>query len=40
MTTEIWIVSMLFLGISLLVTAVLKSKFTGYSKIPLANGLS
>jgi len=40
MTTEIWIVSLLFLGISLLVSAVLKSKFTRYSKILLANGLS
>ncbi|MGH2553192.1 MAG: zinc metallopeptidase [Chitinophagaceae bacterium] len=40
MTTEIWIVSLLFLGISLLVSSILKSKFTGYNKIPLANGLS
>ena len=40
MTPEIWIVSILFLGISLLVSAILKSKFTKYSKIPLANGLS
>ncbi len=40
MTTEIWLVSMLFLGISLLVSAILKSKFTRYIKIPLANGLS
>ena len=40
MTIEIWIVSMLFLGISLLVSAILKSKFTRYNKVPLTNGLS
>lgn len=40
MTSEIMIVSLVFLGISFLVSAVLKSKFTKYSKIPLANGLS
>lgn len=40
MTTEIWIVSLLFFGISLLVSAILKSKFTRYSKIPLSNGMS
>jgi uncharacterized protein len=40
MTTEIWIVSLLFLGISLLVSSILKSKFTRYSKIPLANGMT
>jgi Zn-dependent membrane protease YugP len=40
MTTEIWVVSMIFLGISFLVSAILKSKFTRYSKIPLANRMS
>ena len=40
MTTEIWIVSMLFLGISLLVSGLLRSKFSRYAKVPLANGLS
>jgi uncharacterized protein len=40
MTSEIMIVSLVFLGISFLVSSVLKSKFTRYSKIPLANGLS
>jgi uncharacterized protein len=40
MTPQIWIVSMAFLGISFLVSAILKNKFTRYSKIPLANGLS
>ncbi len=40
MTSEIFIVSLIFLGISFLVSAVLKSKFTRYSKIGLANGLS
>ena len=34
------IVSLAFLGISFLVSAILKSKFTKYSKIPLANGMS
>lgn len=40
MTSGIMIVSLVFLGISFLVSAILKSKFTKYSKIPLANGLS
>jgi uncharacterized protein len=40
MTSEIMIVSLVFLGISFLVSSVLKSKFTKYSKVPLANGLS
>lgn len=40
MSSEIMIVSLLFLGISFLVSAILKSKFTKYSKIPLSNGMS
>lgn len=40
MTNEIMLVSLVFLGISFLVSAVLKSKFTKYSKVPLSNGLS
>lgn len=40
MSSEIMIVSLLFLGISFVVSAILKSKFTKYSKIPLSNGLS
>jgi Zn-dependent membrane protease YugP len=40
MSNEIFVVSLVFLGISFLVSAVLKSKFTKYSKIPLANGMS
>lgn len=40
MTPEILIVSLIFMGISFLVSAVLKSKFTKYSKVPLSNGLS
>lgn len=40
MSNEIFLVSMLFLGISFLVSAVLKSKFNKYAKIPLANGMS
>ena len=40
MSSEIFLVSMVFLGISFLVSAILKSKFSKYSKIPLANGMS
>ncbi len=40
MTSSIMIVSIIFLGISMLVSLVLKSKFTKYSKVPLRNGLS
>jgi Zn-dependent membrane protease YugP len=40
MTPEIMIVSILFVGISLVVSMILKNKFTKYSKIPLANGLT
>lgn len=40
MSSEIFIVSLVFLGISFLVSAILKSKFTKYSKIPLSNGMS
>jgi Zn-dependent membrane protease YugP len=40
MTPSIMIVSFLFLGISMLVSMVLKSKFKKYSKVPLRNGLS
>ena len=40
MSNEIFIVSLVFLGISFLVSAILKSQFTKYSKIGLANGLS
>lgn len=40
MTPSIMIVSFLFLGISMLVSMVLKSKFTKYSKLPLKGGLS
>jgi uncharacterized protein len=34
------LISLLFLGISLLVSAILKSKFTTYGKIPLSSGLT
>ena len=34
------IVSLIFLGISMLVSFVLKSKFNKYSKVPLSNGLT
>jgi Zn-dependent membrane protease YugP len=40
MTPSIMIVSLIFLGISMLVSLVLKSKFTKYSKVPLSSGLS
>ncbi len=40
MSSEILLVSLLFLGISFVVSAILKSKFTKYSKIPLSNGMS
>ncbi len=40
MTPEILIVSLVFMGISFLVSAILKSKFTKYSKVPLSSGLS
>jgi Zn-dependent membrane protease YugP len=34
------IVSLVFLGISMLVSMILKGKFSGYSRIPLTNGMS
>src|SRR5215510_5606746 len=40
MTPSIMIVSLVFLGISMLVSMVLKSKFTKYSKVPLSNGMT
>ncbi len=40
MSNEIFLVSLLFLGISFVVSAILKNKFTKYSKIGLSNGLS
>ena len=40
MTPPIMIVSLIFLGISMLVSLVLKSKFTKYSKVPLSNGMT
>lgn len=40
MTPGIMLVSLLFVGISLVVSMILKSKFSKYSKIPLSNGMS
>lgn len=40
MTSEIMIVSMVFLGISFLVSAILKSKFTKYSRELLSSNLT
>jgi Zn-dependent membrane protease YugP len=40
MTPSIMIVSLVFLGISMLVSLALKSKFKKYSQVPLSSGLS
>ncbi len=40
MTSSIFMISMLFIGISLLVSFILKSKFNTYKKIRLSNGLT
>jgi len=40
MTPGIVLVSLLFIGISLIVSMILKGKFSRYGKIPLANGMS
>jgi Zn-dependent membrane protease YugP len=40
MTNEIMLVSLLFLGISFLVSSILKGKFSRYSKLQLSKGLS
>ncbi|MDP9229055.1 MAG: zinc metallopeptidase [Bacteroidota bacterium] len=40
MTPSIMIVSLLFVGISMIVSMILKRKFTKYSKVPLSNGMS
>lgn len=40
MTPSVFLVSMIFVGISMLVSMVLKSKFKKYAQIPLSNGLS
>lgn len=40
MTPGIMFVSLLFVGISMLVSMVLKNKFKSYSKVPLSSGLS
>jgi Zn-dependent membrane protease YugP len=40
MTPGILLVSLLFIGISLVVSMILKGKFSKYSKIPLTNGMS
>ena len=40
MTPGIMLVSLLFIGISLIVSMILKGKFSKYSKIPLTNGMS
>lgn len=37
---NVFLVSLLFLGLSLLVSAILKGKISRYSKVPLSNGLS
>ncbi|MEO5995634.1 MAG: zinc metallopeptidase [Chitinophagaceae bacterium] len=40
MTSSIFLVSLIFIGISMLVSYILKGKFNGYSKIILSNGLT
>lgn len=40
MTPSIMIVSLVFIGISMLISMILKGKFNTYGKIPLANGMS
>ena len=40
MTPSVMLVSLVFLGISLLVSGILKSKFKKYGKVPLQNGLT
>lgn len=40
MTPGIMFVSLLFMGISMVVSMILKSKFNKYTKIPLQNGMS
>lgn len=40
MTPSIMIISLLFIGISMLVSGILKSRFNRYSKVPLRVGLS
>jgi Zn-dependent membrane protease YugP len=40
MTQEIFFVSLLFIGISVVVSMILKSRFKAYSKIPLSAGLN
>src|SRR3954463_16596811 len=40
MTSSIFILSLVFVGISMLVSMVLKSKFNAYSKLPVMSGLS
>jgi Zn-dependent membrane protease YugP len=40
MTPSIILISLIFLGASMLVSMILKGKFSAYSKVPLANGMS
>ena len=40
MTPEILIVSLVFVGISMLVSMAMKSRFRAYAKLPLSNGLT
>jgi uncharacterized protein len=40
MTPSIFLISLLFVGISMVVSAILKSRFAAYSKIPLAARLT
>jgi Zn-dependent membrane protease YugP len=40
MTPSVWLISLVFIGISMLVSGVLKGKFKRYNQIPLSAGLT
>lgn len=40
MTPSIWLVSLLFIGISMIVSMIMKSRFSAYSKVPLSARLT
>ena len=40
MTPSIWLVSLLFIGISMIVSMIMKARFSAYSKIPLSARLT
>lgn len=40
MTPSIWLVSLLFIGVSMIISMIMKSRFSAYSKIPLSARLT